>query len=948
VNRQSLPRFTALHLSLKAVLLLAAPAAMAQQPNFDIPASTIGKAAAQFSEQAHIQVVASGQDIKAIPTRALKGSMEPRQAMQQLLDGTGIHIVQVSQDTIVLGTSPVVASLGNWIPTAASAGPIAAQVVPETAEIPAAPTAKKLDTVLVTGSRNSTRTVENSSTPIDLISAKELTATGKGDLLQALLTRLPSLSLQTYGSGLDGQVRGAMLRNLSPGYTLVLVNGKRRNVSAYTSDTSFPGHNYTDLALIPMSAVDHIEVLRDGAAAIYGSDAIAGVINIILKSQPTGGEVWAEGGSSYDGDGTRGKYGANIGLPLGQSGFINISVDATNQQEASRSRPFRDSYLVYPAVAADGSLTRLCTYNSLCAGTTANPSEAGRKVKDYAYSIPEYSLKSGAYNLEYGLGDALTLYSFATYSDRRMSTRQNTRTPYTAWSNSVGLYESVYPDGFTPNAVGKERDYTGAIGLKGAFGSWDWDLSATRNSDKDEVYTQNSANYSYTYPGGPTDVYSGMLEYNQTVVNLDVRHGFDIPAFATPLDFSAGVEYQNEDYSRGAGEYASYYGQAITAYSGYPAADAVHGTRHSWAGYVGASANITQRWYLDLAGRYEDHSDFGNVSTGRLSSRFDFTKHFGIRGTISNGFHAPSLAAQNFQLTSDSPTQRIINARVSSALAQSLGATTLEPEKSTNYSFGFTYTPVSNVHLAIDAYQIDIRNQLGMSNYIGYDPTDPARVVDYNGNVLNADQIAVIDNLLAAAGYTVSSSKGLFVSYLRSIGDTRTRGIEFTADGRHKTRIGTWSWNYAANAVSTDITRREAVSSLLSELPNVDLLTETTEYNLRYRSPRYTQMAGINWSNNGWTLGTNFTYYGPTKRLSNNYKYQIAPRLVTSLSGGYTFRNGLSITGGVDDVFDKRAAKVPSAAMSASNRAQYAWMYDSLDSINAMGGYYYARLTYRF
>jgi len=186
--------------------------------------------------------------------------------------------------------------------------------------------AKNLDAVLVTGSRNSTRTVENSSTPIDLVSAEELAATGKGDLLQALLTKLPSLSLQTYGSGLDNQVRGAMLRNLSPGYTLVLVNGKRRNVSAYTSDTSFPGHNYTDIALIPMAAVDHIEVLRDGASAIYGSDAITGVINIILKSDASGGQLTVEGGTSFDGDGERAKYGMNLGLPLGKSGFVVVSV----------------------------------------------------------------------------------------------------------------------------------------------------------------------------------------------------------------------------------------------------------------------------------------------------------------------------------------------------------------------------------------------------------------------------------------------------------------------------------------------------------------------------------------------------------------------------------------------------------------------------------------------
>lgn len=807
---------------------------------------------------------------------------------------------------------------------------------------------KSLDTVLVTGSRNSTRTVENSSTPIDLVSAEDLIATGKGDLLQALLTKLPSLSLQTYGSGLDNQVRGAMLRNLSPGYTLVLVNGKRRNVSAYTSDTSFPGHNYTDIALIPMGAVDHIEVLRDGASAIYGSDAITGVINIILKSQPSGGLVTVEGGSSFDGDGNRGKYGVNFGLPLGERGFVNVTLNYTNQQEALRVRPYRDTYLVYPAIAADGSLAKLGTYNSLRPGTSANPAEATRNVKDYAYSVPAYTLKSGAYNLEYRLSDVVTLYSFATLSDRRMSSRQNTRTPYTAWTSSPGLFESVYPNGFTPRAVGKEQDYTGALGLKGMFGSWEWDLSGTRNRDLYQVYTQHSANYSFDYPGGPTDVYSGKLDYTQNVANLDLRRSFEVAGLDSSLDFSAGLEYQSEEYTRGAGERASWYGTGITAYTGYLPADAVHGTRHSLAGYLGASANITKRWYLDVAGRFEDHSDFGNVSTGRLTTRFDFTDRFAIRGTVSNGFHAPSLAAQNFQLTSDTPTQRWINARVSSPVAKALGAVPLKPEKSTNYSLGFTYSPADGVNLAVDAYQIDIRDQLGMSTYVGYDPTDPSRVVDYYGNVLTAGQTSIIDNLLSAAGYSISPGKGLFISYLRTIGATRTRGVEFTADGHVSSSVGVWRWDYAINSVSTEITRTEEISPVLADLPYVALLNESTRYNLRYRSPRYTQVAGLNWARNGLNLGMRLAHYGPIKRLSNNYKYSIKPKLITSLSGGYDFGNGLSLTAGVDNVFDKKPDKLPAQAMSNSNKATYLWMYESGDSINAMGGYYFARLDYRF
>jgi iron complex outermembrane receptor protein len=221
-------------------------------------------------------------------------------------------------------------------------------------------------------------------------------------------------------------------------------------------------------------------------------------------------------------------------------------------------------------------------------------------------------------------------------------------------------------------------------------------------------------------------------------------------------------------------------------------------------------------------------------------------------------------------------------------------------------------------------------------------------VVDYYGNVLNADQMATIDDLLAPAGYSISPNKGLFVSYLRTIGATRTRGIEFTADGSVSSDVGVWTWNYALNSVRTDVTRAEGISPLLADLPYVALLNESTIYNLRYRSPRYTQVAGLNWARHGLNLGVNLVHYGPIKRLSNNYKYSIKPKLITSVYGGYDFRNGISLTAGVDNVFDEKPSKLPAQAMSASNQATYQWMYDSGDSINALGGYYFVRLDYRF
>lgn len=814
----------------------------------------------------------------------------------------------------------------------------------------ASPDPATLDAVVVTGSRTNTRTVKNSSTPIDVLSSEDLAATGKGNLLQALQAVLPSLSLESLGGDLENIVRGAQLRNLSPGYTLVLINGKRRNVSAYASASSngFPGHSWTDLALIPVAGIDHVEVLRDGASAIYGSDAIAGVVNVILKSAREGGGVSLESGSSYDGGGSRTSAHADAAFALGDKGFLDLFAEDTNQDYALRPLRYKDTYLSYPAIGANGKLVALGLYNTLPAGAKPNPAEATRDA--YAqtiYSPPQYDTRALGANFGYGFNENLELYSFATYSERSAHSRQNVRLPNTVFGFNASLL-SVYPDGFTPIEATKERDYSIVGGLKGTLAGWNWDLSTTYNHDAVKVYTLHSANYSLSYPGGQTDFYDGELVYDQWIENLDLRRSFDVGQLASPIDVSAGAEYQYENYRRGAGDLNSYYGKAAVAYPGYSPLDAVDVTRNSKAVYIGASANITERWFVDAAARYEDHSDFGNVSTGRLSTRFDFSEQFAVRGTISNGFHAPSLAAQYFQVTSASPGVTYLTAQVGSNVAQALGSTPLQPEKARNYTLGITFDPDRAVHAALDIYQIDIRNQIGISSYIGYNATNPAAVTDYSGSVLNVAQKAAIDALLAKAGLSIASGDAYYANYFTNIGDTRTRGLELTLEATQNEEWGKLRWSYALNYGKTDVTRVAAIPQVLQALPNLSLLTLASQYNLRYRSPLFTQIAGVQLSHGPLSLGLNFINYGPIKRINNGYQYEIAPAVVTNLNGGYDFGHGWSVDLGIDNLFNKYAPHIPTAAQTAANRATWTFQYDTSTPISTLGGYYYGRLNYRF
>ncbi len=774
-----------------------------------------------------------------------------------------------------------------------------------------------LDTVLVTGSRTSTRTVKNSSTPIDVVSAEDLAATGKSNLLEALQYSLPSLS--QVGGYQNSWVRGYQLRNLSPGYTLVLVNGKRRNTSAFVAKGEYPGHTWTDLALIPVAAIDHIEVLRDGASAIYGSDAIAGVINIILKSQAEGGSASIESGESFEGDGSRTTLRANIGLPWGANGFINLSAENTHQQHAQRP------------------LTYLDTLNIGGAQRDANR----------IYSTPAFRLKSAVLNAGYGIGDNLDFYATATASDRTNYGIQVYRLPSTIASNNPEVL-SVWPNGFSPTTKTTDAQHTGTAGLKGLLGGWDYDLSATYNRDTLRGYTLNSANYSLDYPGSPIRFYGGKLDYQQAIGNLDLRRSFEIAGLASPLEVSAGVEYQHEQYRRDAGQWESYYGYGAQASSSYSTNDIVDATRNSKAIYVGASANLSARWFLDAAARYEDHSDFGDVSTGRLSTRFDFNDVFGIRATVSNGFHAPSLAAQYYQVSSNCPCGNTLTARVGSAAARALGATDLKPEKARNYSVGLTFNPSRNFHAALDVYQIDLRDRVGLSSSIGYDATLAGAVSDSSGTTLSAAQKATIDRLLATADVAIQPGEAYYVTYFTNIGDTRTRGVELTLEATQDTGWGRLRWNYALNYGTTDITRVAPIPTVLQSLPNIGLLSESVEYTLRYSSPAYTQVAGLGWNQGRWGLNLNLQHFGPIKRLANGYRYQIDPRVVVHLGGSYEVGNGWSVDLGVDNLFNQTSRKIPAAALSNSDRRTYTYVYDTGDRISTVGGYWYGRINYRF
>lgn len=822
-----------------------------------------------------------------------------------------------------------------------------------------------IDSVVVTGARVRDRIVKDSPAPIDVVSGKELLATGQGDLLSALQQLLPSFNSSAKQSDLEGNIPGASLRNLSPGYTLVLINGKRRNTSAYTSVGTFAGESYTDLSLIPVSAIDHIEVLRDGASAIYGSDAIAGVFNIILKSSPKDGSIGVEWGQSYAGDGARKALHFNKGFAVGDDkGFLNLSADLTDQGNAIRSLTYRSTYLIYPAIGPYGQLEKLGSNNSLPPGDTPNPAEATRDNNLQAnQGTNAFDTRALALNFGYRLNDAVDFYGFGTYSSSDKSALQNPRLPITIWQQDPSLLQ-LYPNGFTPTEDTAETDYSLVGGLKGVIAGWTYDASAAWNRDYFDIFTRNSANLSLQYPTGaplysavsppppyPTSFYDGRLDYQQWIGNLDFMRAFDAPAFAAPLQVSFGAEYQHEQYRRLAGDIDGYFGSGAEAYPANKPADQADESRHREAAYIGASTNIIKPWLVDLAGRFEDHSDVGTVYTGRFSTRFEFSRFFAVRGTVSNGFKAPGLATEDLQITKVLPGQQQLTAAVNSAAARALGSSPLVPERSRDYSVGFTFNPARSFNAALDLYQITITDQLGRSANLGYNYSAGAGqpVTDSVGTTLTAAQQAVYDRLLATAGVVIQPGENYSVNYYTNIGDTKTSGVELTLESQHDLgRAGTLRWTYALSYHKTEILGLAPVPAVLLGLPDITGLTSGVAYNLEHTLPELTHIASVFWNNGPWNASLNIVGNGniPHAPSSTIKYYDTAAAYVANVTAGYAFQSGLSAEIGASNVLDKYPGRIPAAALTASANAQFLWQYTS-GTLDREGGFYFVRVSYR-
>ena len=605
--------------------------------------------------------------------------------------------------------------------------------------------ADSLQQVVVTGTRRSDRTLGESESPVDVISGRDLQRSGSTELATALAQLLPSLNFPRPSlTDASDAVRPAQLRGLSPDQTLVLIDGKRRHSGAVVNINGSEGRGSApvDLNAIPVAAIDHIEVLRDGAAAQYGSDAIAGVINIVLKKGSAGGLVGLDLGQTDRGDGATAAGSASIGTALGSSGWVRLALEARHQDYTNRA----------------GVDTR-------DAATEPRKGLVNNRLGD-----PDSSQQALVLNAQLDLSADITAYVYGTLSRRKTTSAAFWRTQATAVANGVG---SLYPEGFLPLEDSRTTDVGLVAGLRGQAAGWQWDASVNHGGNRFDIDVDNTANYSLG-AASPTHFNAGGLRNEETLANLDLSREIDAGLYS-PVTLSLGGELREERYEVVAGEPGSYQGGGASGFPGFQPSNAGSHNRHNASVYAGLEGSLTKDFSASAALRAEHYSDFGSATAAKLSGRYVFTPTLSLRGTASTGFRAPSLAQQYFATTSTNLINgALIDAGtfpVNSPAAVALGATPLKAEKSRNISLGVQFQPLHNWQTTLDIYQIDIDHRILLSG--------------------NLTLPTALRAALAAQGVNVSAGR-----YFTNALDTSTRGVDL---------VSTWQQAWGA-AGKTDFT----------------------------------------------------------------------------------------------------------------------------------------------
>jgi len=733
--------------------------------------------------------------------------------------------------------------------------------------------------IVVIGTRRTDRSSTNSASPVDVIGTQELSTQAASNLLDVVKNVVPSLFVpQNTISDASTFVHSPSLRGLPADNVLVMIGGKRLNRSALVQvysggDTGLGyGSQGADIGSIPTIAINNLQVLRDGATAQYGSDAIAGVMNYGIRSDK-GLEVQGRYGQHYrNGDGKSYQVAANAGFALGERAFINVSGEYFDDGQTSRgvTRPTALAYATQnPSNAAQ------LPFYPLPAQIFGNSPNRGWKIlvnselelsdnaKFYVLGNASHSKASESFN--YRASTAAILDSTgsrlinpagqtaATIAANNyillcprsfLNYQASGVDPLGCGATSDPYFRNLYPAGFTPIFVGVINQLWGVAGIKGSMGDLTYDVSVSSSRNTLDLSMYNSLNTAFS-PNNPssaapyntatqTSFDFGRQAQKETNANLDLTYPVEV-GFSKPITLSAGFEYRKETYQLTASDFQGYAQGGASGYGGVSPSQAGSWSQNNVAFYAGAETDIVDNWTVGVAGRYEHYNTFGSAKVGKINTRFEFAPGYAIRATVGTGFHAPSPGQQhNSTLTTNFIQGNSIQTGtfpVDSAASLFYGAKPLTPEKSTNFGVGFTAEPTRGLTFTVDFYNIKVKDKI---------------FVTQSFTVTAADLLAS-----PALNTIFGGTPGGNVSYFTNGLSTRTRGVDVVASYNTDALGGKLNLSLAYNHNNNKVT------SANSNVINADQIA-----NIRNLAPHDVAHFSATYSNGPFSLTARESYYG--------------------------------------------------------------------------------------
>ena len=788
--------------------------------------------------------------------------------------------------------------------------------------------------VIVTGTRQTGIKAVDSAAPVQVVDSASLKRVGEPDLISSLSQNVPSLTEQALGGDAANLTLAARLRGLSPNDTLVLIDGKRRHGTANLAVLGGPyqGGAAPDLNFIPVDSIDHVEVLTDGAAAQYGTDAIAGVVNIITKHNSSGGDINVNGGTYYGNGGDTGDISANIGLAPVANSWFNATVE-------SRFHGHSNEGNIDPRVYNHDGIVNVGP-----GGKYANAVNfPGYPNVNLISGDAMYHLNVAEYDAGYKFDNGFEVYSFGTYGHKNGQAFENYRTPDKA--------PLLYPTGYNPKEELLEDDFGFTLGTRGQLFGFNIDLSSTYGKDLDQFHTEGTANNQFAAapPAGlgltQTDFYDGSFIATEFTQNLDISRDFDVH-MASPLTVAGGVEERHNSYELKAGEPNSYLGSGAASFPGLPAVNAGLHERDNTGVYGDLALSPVTKLKLDLAGRFEHYTDFGDAKVFKATGRYDFTPQYALRGTVSTGFRAPTLAEEFYSNVNVGPTSAFGQLAPNSGGAAALGSNGLKPESSHNYSVGLVAHPLPKVTATLDVYRILIHNRIVASGNI-YGTGNP------DGATGNSPAVeTALVNFIGAAAIADDTMTGinLFANGL----NTKTDGLEFVVSyAETYGAFGHVDWSLSGSLNETDITKVQASPASIAPQTLYDANALSI---IQSASPKVRVIGAALWSYRQLTVNLRETFYGDSSERSFGddgvlYTSKIEPTAITDLEFAYHLPHNLRVAVGANNLFNQFPDKLNPALVAsyrmANDNAAVA-KYPDFSPFGINGGYYYGRVTYSF